>query len=208
MKGDCVMTMTNQKINPQDLIIPTSWDINVQTEEELIFLGQRNLWMLHLFWTRYMNQRGRSAAETERAKSYRDYISSLIELSEDKPLLASLRKSGQFRVGDFVMVYVCDEEGVIPEKAHTFVQATVAQSGSSDDNYVAVRTNAPFRAGNNACVEVCYLLGPGIMSVWEYKYLQANPDYLEMWLKDAKAAYVSSSEFHRPDFLAAFSTPA
>lgn len=203
--------MTDQKINPQD-IIPEYWrDVHVDSKEALLFLGKNNLRILKQNW-RYEERQLSAYLETlqvdanlaggkpadgvkeiidqkKKANNFIHYLACLMSDAEEKPHFACHRSSDYFNVGDEVMVLIPYFDEALPEKVNSFVSGKVINGYRHHNGSVSVYADTRVNS-NDYCDGHGMGYGdsrPEILKKWEYEYLKTHPDYFQIWTKNASA---------------------
>ena len=137
----------------------------------------------------------------QQAAAYASYLAHVMKKAEDKPYFASHRPCEWFNLNDPVMFYVFSFEGVLPDKAKTFVSGKVINGYRHHDGCVSVCADEPFHNGEycDGCGSGFGMSRPEVLHSWEYDYLKAHPDYLKIWLRCSKAELNSfdSEEFSK-----------
>lgn len=138
----------------------------------------------------------------QQAASYADYLEQVMTQAEEKPYFASHRPHDWFNLDERVTFFTSDFEGVLPDKAKTFVPGKVINGYRHHDGGVSACADEPYHTGEycNGCGSSFGTARPEILHDWEFDYLKSHPDYLKVWLRCSKAEL---NEFDSEQFVTA-----
>lgn len=134
-------------------------------------------------------RKAKLVAQKQQAASYACYLTRIMSKAEEKPYFASHRPYDWFNIDDRVMFFTSDFDGVLPEKAKTFVPGKVINGYRHHDGCVSACADEPYHTGDycEGCGAGFGMSRPEILHDWEFEYLRSHPDYLKVWVRCSKA---------------------
>ncbi len=116
---------------------------------------------------------------------YTEILAEALSSAEEKPFFSAYRPSDWFKIGDDVVIIPGKSKHMMPEKCNQFVAGQVCHCRN---NVVSVRTREPVRT-DECTYLVTQTFRPEILQTWEYEYLKAHHDFLQIWLQAGAGSF-------------------